>query len=500
MTRKFKDYSEILRHHALNRKDSAALYHGNDCISYSLLEKNVNRFGNVLKALGLKPGDGVLLVFPDCPDFFYAFLGAMKYGVRPILLNPDMPQGFYEYALRDSLPSALITTTSSHAFKVGIASTIPVICIGDRNYARLWEKASADLTAFPIAGDGVDFLLYSSGSTGEPKGIPHSQGDMLFCAERYSGDVLEMRETDVVFSASRLHFAYGLGNSLVFPLYFGASVILNPHSSGPADVFHVFSLIMERHPTVFFGVPSLYNMMLKSMVEPFSFPSLRLCVSAGEPLPAGVFNEWKRLTGLEILDGIGSTEALHIYISNRPGAALPGRTGVVVPGYESRIIGEDGATLSSGQPGTLHIRGESVADFYWNRPDLTSKAMLDDGWFDTGDVFVEENGCLTYRGRTDDMFKSGGAWVSPVLVEQVLLDHPMVLECVVASCRMEGLLKPVAHVVLKPEWENERALSLEMRSLVLDRLPSHMCPVRFVFTDRIPRTGTGKIQRRALVP
>jgi len=495
---RFREYSEILRYHALNRPGCTAFYHGNDRIPYSLVEKNVNRFGNLLKTLGMKPGEGLLLALPDCPEFIYAFLGAIKCGVRPILLNPDMPSVGVEYVMRDALPSALITTASTNAFKVGIASSSPVICIDDPGYARLWEKARADLSPHPPAEDGVDFLLYSSGSTGDPKGVPHSQSDMLFCAERYAGATLGIRENDVILSASRLHFAYGLGNSLIFPLYYGASAILDPLGSGPADVFRIFQLITERRPTVFFGVPTLYNLMVKSMGDFFAAPSLRLCVSAGEPLPSGVFREWQSLTGLEILDGIGSTEALHVYVSNRPGAARPGRTGSVVPGYEVRIVGGDGAVVAPGQPGTLHIRGKSLAPFYWNRPDMTSETMLSDGWFDTGDLFEEADGCLNYCGRRDETFKSGGAWVAPVLVERVLLEHPLVMECAVTSRRMDGLLKPVAHIAPKARVANENALSLQLRSLVLDRLPAHMCPVRFVFTDRLPRTGTGKILRRNL--
>jgi benzoate-CoA ligase len=498
MARRFRDFCDILHHHSVNRGSATALYHGTDCITYALLEENVNRFGNMVKSMGIRAGERIVIALPDCPDTFYAFLGGMKYGVRPILLSPDMLRSSYEYVLGDATPSTLITISSSAAVQAGAASQIPTLCIDDRRYAELSEKASPVLTPSPPTADGVDFLLYTSGSSGRPKGVPHSQSDMLFCARQYAGAVLHMSEQDIVLSASKLSFAYGLGNSLIFPLYFGASVIINSHASGPADIFHIFRLIAERHPTLFFAVPTFYNVMLKTMGDTVSFPSLRLCVSAGEALPEGVCREWKRLTGLEILDGIGSTEALHIYISNRPGDSRPGTTGFVVPGYEAGIIGEDGSPLSSGQPGTLLIRGGSTAPFYWNRPDSTAKTMLDNGWLNTGDVFVEQDGCYTYRGRMDDMFKSCGAWVSPVTVEGVLRDHPAVLECAVTSCRTEGLLKPLAHVVLKSGYENEAGLSMKMRSFVLERLPAHMCPVRFVFLEKLPRTGTGKIQRFVL--
>jgi len=516
MTRRFKDYSDILHYHSIHRGEKTALYHENDSISYSLLENRADRFGNMMKSLGIMPKARIVLALPDCPDAFYAFLGGMKYGVRPILLSPDMPQSSYEYVLRDAEPSALITISSSYAVKAAAGSSILTLCIDDRRYAELSEKASASpvpcvssspsgssgspgsLFSSVASDDEFDFMLYSSGSTGGPKGVPHSQDDMLFCAEHYGGGILDMSEDDIVLSASKLNFAYGLGNSLIFPLYFGASVVLPPRASGPADIFQIFDLIEERRPSLFFAVPTVYNIMVKTMSEEVSFSSLRLCVSAGEALPAGVHHEWRRLTGLEILDGIGSTEALHIFISNRPGDTKPGKTGFIVPGYEARLIDVDGRPVSPGQPGTLLIRGKSTAHRYWNRPDATAKTMLEDSWLNTGDIFIEEDGCYTYQGRVDDMFKTGGNWVSPVRVEEVLRDHPAVLECAVTSGQWEGLLRPLAFVVLKKGYEKETGLARQMRSLVMERLPAYMCPVKFIFTDSLPKTGTGKIQRFAL--
>ncbi|MDD5168341.1 MAG: benzoate-CoA ligase family protein, partial [Syntrophales bacterium] len=495
MINRCKDYSEILRHHAVNRGDKTAIYHGGEEISYALLEKNVNRFGNVLKKLGLKPDERIVVALPDCPDFFYAFLGGMKYGVWPILLSPDLTQSNYEYILNDSQASVLITVGSSEAVAAKGGLLRLTLCIDEERYTGLFGEAADALDSLPASEGRIAFMLYSSGSTGNPKGVPHTQEDMLFCADHYAGQILEMSEDDVVFSASKLFFAYGLGNSLIFPLYFGASIILMDHKSTPATVFQV---IEDRRPTLFFGVPTLYNMMVKTLDKEASFPSLRLCVSAGEALPAGIYHGWKQLTGLSIIDGIGSTEALHIFISNLPSDVRPGSSGFVVPGYEAGIIGEDGLPVSSGQPGILLIRGKSTAPYYWNRPEITAKTMLADGWLNTGDVYVEENGCYTYQGRLDDMFKSGGNWVSPVLVEEVLRDHPAILECAVTSRRMESLVKPLAHVVLNEGYEGDMALFRELRTFVLKRLPEYMCPIQFIFTGEIPKTRTGKVQRFVL--
>lgn len=496
MQQPYKDYSDILHHHASDRGDKTVLYQEENRISYSLLRDNIDRLGNLLQSLGLRAGDRIALALPDCPDLYYAFLGGMKSGMIPVLLGPEMPLSSYRQILRDAEPSALITIGYSEAVKAWEGSGKFLLCIDDRSYAGLFEKAcSTAMVRVMAAENGFDFLLYSSGSTGEPKGVPHSQSDMIFCARQYAGEVLKMSADDLVLSTSRLHFAYGLGNSLIFPLYFGASVILNSGHSGPADISGIFRLLQERRPTLFFAVPTLYNLMVKSMLEKMSFPSLRLCVSAGEALPAGLLREWRRLTGREILDGIGSTEALHIFLSNRPGEIMPGKTGFPVPGYEARIVGEDGQSVPPGEPGTLLIRGQSTAPFYWNRPEKTERTMLADGWLNTGDVFTEENGCYTYQGRTDDMFKSGGHWVSPVKVEGVLRDHPAVLECMVISRRMEGMLKPMAYVVPKPEFADVTGLPRQMRAYILERLPAHMCPIQFLFTDEIPKTPTGKIKR-----
>ena len=491
-TTAFKNYFDILEHHKIKRGDKTALYCEWEEISYALLEENVNRFGNILKTFGLKSGEKIIVALPDCPHCFYAFFGSMKCGVWPILLSPDLSRSNYEYIMRDSQASALITYATSESLAADFPALKMRLSIDEENYHMLLHEAAPELDPLYRSADDIAFMLYTSGSTGNPKGVPHRQSDMLFCAENYAEPILKMNEDDIIFSASKLFFAYGLGNSLIFPLRFGSSTVLCPQKTTPVDVFGIMA---NYRPTLFFCVPTLYNMLVKTMDKSISFDSLRLCVSAGEVLPAGIYHEWKTLTGLDIIDGIGSTEALHIFISNRPGNVHPGSTGYLVPRYEARIIGEDGLPLATDQPGMLLIRGKSTAPFYWRLPDKTKETMHPDGWLNTGDIFTEKDGCYTYQGRVDDMFKAGGNWVSPLQVEDVLRNHPAVMECAVTWRKLESLVKPLAYVVLKPGYEEDMKLARDMRTFILTSLPEYMCPVQFVFTDEIPKTRTGKVQR-----
>lgn len=491
----FANYFAILDHHARTKPGKCAIYYEQEKITYADLNDNINRLGNVLKDIGIRPGDRVILAVPDVPDFFYAFFGAMKCGALPVLLSPDLSRQDYEYILRDSEASVLITVRGSEAATAIMADIRRTLFIDDVAYLQLLAAASAELTPYPKAPEEISSLHYTSGSTGNPKGVPHSQSDMLFCARRYAGDVLKMTENDIVFSVSKLFFAYGLGSSLIFPVYYGASAVLFPAKPLPPDVLRI---IDQYHPTLLCSVPTFYGMILRVMTEPVSLPSLRLCVSAGESLPAVVYNTWKEFTGLEIIDGIGSTEALHIFISNRPGNVRPGSSGFLVPGYEAKVVGEDGLPVQSGTQGILHIRGGSTAPYYWNQPEKSRQTMLPEGWLKTGDYYVEEEGCYTYQGRSDDMFKSSGAWVSPIQVEEVLRSHPAVMECAVTSRQWEGLLKPMAYVVVNPDFTGDVKLTKELRKHVLAQLPGYMCPVQINYVQEIPKTRTGKVQRYVL--
>lgn len=485
-------FFEILDHHARIRGDKIAVYYGHEKVTYAELNEKINRFGNGLKKMGVTSQDQVVLALPDGPDFYYAFFGAMKCGARPALASTDLSREDYEYIINDAQASVLITVRGVEGASL---SSVKKLFVDDETYPSWLAGASADFCPHLSAPEEIAFLLYTSGSTGKPKGVPHSQRDMLFTARQYAGKILNMTEHDVVFSASKMFFAYGFGNSVTFPLYYGASVALLAKKPEPCDVFR---MIEQYQPTLLFCVPTAYNMLIKTIEGPVLLPSLRLCVSAGEALPVSTYRIWKQLTGLEIINGAGSTETLHIVISNRPGEVRPESSGFAVPGYEMKILGEDGLPVKSGTQGILHVRGQSITPFYWNLPEKSAETILPGGLFKTGDYYMEEEGCYTYQGREDDMFKVGGAWVSPLKVEEAMRSHPSVMECAVASRKFEGLLVPMAYVVLSPDFVGDMDLTRELRTHVLNQLPGHMCPVQINYVDDIPKTRTGKVQRYIL--
>lgn len=483
---------ELLDRHVCCSGEKTAIYFEEQRISYARLQLQVNRFGNIFKELEVQPGERILIALPDCPECVYAFLGSMKYGAWPVLVNPLLSDRAYTFILNDSQASAVVTTSGSGAKEARTGHLRHLLHIDERSFMERLASASPELTPYPSRRDDIAFMLYSSGSTGNPKGVPHRHGDLPFTADVYGRQVLQVSEKDVCFSASKLFFAYGLGNSLSFPLRAGAGVVLYP---GKATAPEVLKIISSYRPSLFFGVPSLYNLMLKTLTPGHALDSLRLCSSAGEALPAATYHSWKKLTGLEIIDGIGSTEALHIFISNRPGEVRPGTSGYLVPPYEAKIVAADGLPVPSGEPGHLLIRGQSTAPCYWNRPDQTAETMLADGWLRTGDIYAEEGGCYSYQGRADDMFKAGGCWVSPLTVEDVLREHSAVLECALTWRTLEGLAQPLAHVVLQPGFPEDAELERDLRAHVRRQLPAYMCPVQIVFSRELPKTDTGKIQR-----
>jgi benzoate-CoA ligase len=345
-----------------------------------------------------------------------------------------------------------------------------------------------ELSPVPTHRDDMAFWLYSSGSTGKPKGVVHLHHDIEFTCRQYAGEVLQLTERDVTFSTTKLYHAYGLGNGLSFPLWFGATAVLMPGRPKPATIFET----VHRHrPTVLFSVPALYAAMLR---DPGPLDSVRMCVSAAEPLPPRVFEEWQARFGLPIVDGIGSTEMLHIYCSNRPGRVVPGTTGVAVPGYELRLVDGAGAVLDGAAVGNLEVRGDSCAGYYWHQHEKTKRSMLGE-WFSTGDRYERrEDGTYAYVGRVDDMLKVGGLWASPIDIEHVLLSHPSVRAAGVIGVTVDDQSRIAAFVECEPGVGNE-ALADELRALCRANLRRYEVPHLIEFVDELPRTVTGKVQR-----
>ncbi|MDQ7827125.1 MAG: benzoate-CoA ligase family protein [Candidatus Eremiobacteraeota bacterium] len=500
MKKGYGTINEALEDHASAAPQRTAIYYDSRIIPYGALLEGVNRMGNVLKMKGIAAGERVVMALPDCPEFFYCFLGAMKAGAWPVPLNPAMHRETFEFVLKDTEAAALITIADSQAAGAPSEHLKERMIVGGEEFQGLLEGASPELAHAPFHEDDMAFMLYSSGSTGLPKGVPHRHSDILFTARTFGKHVAGFTADDISLSASKLFFAYGLGNSLSFPLTYGASVVLYRDKATPRELFR---LIREYRPTLFFAVPSAYSMMLGIIDSSCTTDSLRSCFSAGEALPAPLYHEWKKYTSLDILDGIGSTEALHIFISNIKEKVVPGSSGYIIPGYEARIVDEKGRAVEPGQEGHLQVRGASTAPHYWNRPEKTAETMGADGWLNTGDIFVEEGGCYRYQGRNDDMFKVDANWVSPLQIESTLKEHGAVLDCGVTWRTLGGLVKPVAFVVLKDRSSASPALARELRSHVLAKLLDYMCPVQFEFVEDLPRTDTGKLQRfrlRELLP
>jgi benzoate-CoA ligase family protein len=465
----------------------------------------VNRAGNALKDLGIERGERVMLLLPDGAAFIAAFFGAIKIGAVAVPVNTLLKAHDYEYLLRDSGARVLIVQESlarsvdeldsrpeslSHVIVVGMAAR-PHLSFDD-----VVGSASPDLEAEEMGRDDHAFWLYSSGTTGFPKGAMHLHHHMVCCAESFGRGVLGITAEDRTFSVAKLFFAYGLGNALYFPFSVGASTILYNAKPEPERCFE----IIERYrPTIFYGVPTAYAAMLalaERSQRRYDLSSLRLCSSAGEPLPAALYERWKARFGVEILDGIGSTEVLHTFIANRPGRVRSGSSGEIVPGYEAKIVDPDGGAIAPGEIGDLLIKGESICAGYWNQPEKTAATIVE-GWIRTGDKYSRDaDGYFWYHGRSDDMLKSGGQWVSPAEVEAAVVAHEAVLECgVVGREDAAGLVKPLAFVVLKPGRSGTPDLADELKRFVKTRIAVYKCPRWVTFVSDLPKTATGKIQR-----
>jgi benzoate-CoA ligase len=471
--------------------------------TYADLAERVNRAANALGALGLRQEDRILLCHLDTIDWPAAFLGAIKAGIVPIAVNTLLTSRDYAFMLNDSRAKALIVSEALLPQFAPILGQCPqlrhvaVSGAGAHGHARLQDLMAAAPTALdpaPTTADDACFWLYSSGSTGQPKGTVHVHSSLIQTAELYGRAVLGIREDDLVFSAAKLFFAYGLGNALSFPLAVGATTVLMAERPSPASVY---ARLRTHRPTIFYGVPTLYAAMLAAPDLPRREElALRACVSAGEALPAEIGRRWTEHFGVEILDGIGSTEMLHIFLSNRPGENRYGTSGRPVPGYQVRVVDEQGADCRPGEVGDLLVAGPSAAAGYWNNRDK-SRATFLGPWTRTGDKYVRsDDGYYTYGGRSDDMLKVGGIFVSPFEVEAALASHPDVLEAAVIGAPDESaLIKPKAFVVTKPGVAGTTALAEALKQHVKDRLAPYKYPRWVEFVAELPKTATGKIQR-----
>ncbi len=478
-------------------------------ITYGELAALANRAGNALLELGVARGDRVLIALPDSPEFIAAFFGAAKIGAVAVPVNPFARTADYIHYLENSEPRvAIVHSEALEEFLPASSERLqmPIVLAGKEGTATggvtcakwsEWTQAVSDqLVQAPTSSDDPAFMLYTSGSGGTPKAAVHQHKDMLVTSRNYAQGVLELGQSDVTFSASKLFFAYGLGNGMYFPLSAGASTILNPERT---KVERVIELVARHRPTVFFAVPTLYAAILREAEGAHcavDFSPVSKCVSAGETLPAEIFERWKRKFGIEILDGIGSTEMLHIFISSRPGRCKPGSCGTPVPGYEANIVDDMGEPARDGEIGNLWVRGESAFAEYWRIPELTAHTKSGD-WVMTGDKFVREhNGYFQYCGRADDMLKVAGMWVSPMEVENALLGHPHVAESAVVGATDErGLTYAVAYVVLRGEIAETEGLAEEIRAHLKARLVPYKLPREVRFCRELPKTMTGKIQR-----
>jgi benzoate-CoA ligase family protein len=475
-------------------------------LSFAQLHDGICRMGNVLRSRGVEPGDRVMLLAKDAAAFYFAFLGAARIGAVAIPTNTFLRAADYAYMLKDSQAKIVLASDGPidellpALEEKGVSVKHRIAIDSERKgwhlLADLLAAASPHCSVASTTPSSPCFWLYSSGSTGEPKASVHEHKDMVYTSEHYAVGVLGLRDDDVIFSAPKLFFAYGLGNSLSFPLWGGCTAVL---LEDRPTAENTLAMIEQFQPTLCFGVPTLLAAQVAHMekTRAIKMPSIRLCLTGGEPLPPAVYERFKKLTGVEVLDGIGSSEALHIYAQNMPGRMKLGSAGPVVPGYRLCIRSADGQDAPDGEPGELLVQGESIAKSYWNKPDRTARAWTADGWFRSGDtMYRDADGYFFFCGRGDDMLKVGGIWVAPFEIESALAAHPAVVESAVIGAPDEnGLIKPMGFCVLREAALAGAALESELIAFVKGRLAPFKYPRWIKFIDELPKTASGKIQR-----
>lgn len=480
------------------RGEKVAFIASDATLTYDALRRQVNRMGHLLRAVGVDQEDRVLLVLDDTTVFPIAFLAAIRIGAVPVPVSHlDKPANFRHF-VEDSYAHVVITDADClprlHEALAGDDDLRFLVRGGDgRNVIELdaaLARQNDELQPAPTHRDDPAFWLYSSGSTGKPKGVVHLQHDIEVTCENYARQVLGVREDDITFSTTKLFHAYGLGNGLSFPLWFGATSVLMSGATKPAPIVET----LRRHrPTVFFSVPALFGAILRDPSADGALDSVRVCASAAEALPPSTLTGWRERFGVDIVDGIGSTEMLHIYCSNAPGRIEAGTTGRPVPGYELRIVDEDGRAIEGPAFGVLEVKGDSCAAYYWHQHEKTKNCMRGD-WFSTGDRYERRaDGAYVYVGRNDDMVKVGGLWVSPVDMENVLISHPRVIGVGVVGVTIDGMSRLAAFI--ECDGGGDDALADELRSLCKEELRRYEFPHQVTFVDALPRTLNGKVQR-----
>jgi benzoate-CoA ligase family protein len=481
--------------------------------TYAELCAEASRWGHGFQSLGLQRGNRILMFCDDTPAYPSAFFGAVRSGFVPLLINTLTPPDLLQFYLADSGASVAVADAEFCARFNAVACkdtqlrTLIVIgnAAGDHSVphavtSEQWlQSFSHDLAEADTHRNEMAFWMYSSGSTGRPKGIVHLQHDMAYSEAAFARNVLKLKVDDICFSVPKIFFAYGFGNSITFPFSAGAATLLLPGQPKPAAIFEA----IERYrPTVFFGLPTLYTSLTKAEgAAGRDFSSLRMALSAAEVLSAEVFNGWKKLTGVEIVEGLGSTEVLHIYLSNRPEHKKLGAAGQRVPGYEVALKDKDGRPVGDNEEGILWVRGDSNTPLYWNRPDKTAETIREEGWIYTGDRFVRDHdGFHFFRGRADDLIKISGQWVYPLEVELCLAEHPDVRECAVFAVELpDRRMTLKAVVVMNTGGFDSVDATKVLQDYVKARLLPYKYPREIRFLDELPKTGTGKIDRQALM-
>jgi benzoate-CoA ligase len=497
----------VERHNREGRGDKTAIISGDEGLTYREIAEQVNRVGNGLRNLGLQDEQRVLLVLPDIPEFATAYFGTMKIGAVAVPTSTALRASDYAYFLEESRARiAIVHSTLLAEFGPALSGQrycANVIVCGEPaggyiHWNQFLKDASPKLEPAPTSKDDAAFWLWTSGSTGRSKAAVHSHHDWVYCCEYYARGVLDIQAEDVTFSSSKLFHAYGLGNGLMFPLHVGGTTILY---AGKGQAKAILGTAQANRPTLFFSVPTLYAAMLQEVEQgtAYDLGSVRLAVSAAEPLPADIFRRWKERFGVEILDGIGSTEVLHIYLSARAGQVRAGSTGQSVPGYELALLDHMGQPVPPGVIGDLMVAGPSTAQCYWNRQALSEDRMRG-RWFFSGDKYtVDEDGYYWYAGRSDDMFRVSGQWVSPIEVECTLIEHPCVLEAAVIGFEEQtGLHTSIAFVVLRNGYAGGAELARELQDFVKQRITPYKYPRRIEFLTELPKTAAGKVLRYKL--